>query len=223
MVSVGIIDRVQKMFKKDPVLKRRVIAIFVAHIILGLGVNLLRVSLFGNDPFSCMMLGISGTFGMSYGTLVVMFNLIAIIPIFILDRSFIQFGTLVNMFLFGPIVDIEFALLIYFFPVLSDLAIFGRVLALIIGVVVTCYGCSMYMCTNLGMGPYDAIGWIVEKKTGKKIPFKYARIALDSISTATGFIFGSIVSLGTFTMALGTGPLVVFFTDNINKKLIYGN
>lgn len=219
---MGLIDKARKMFRRDPVLKRRVIGIFIAHIIMGLGVNLLRVSLFGNDPFSCMMLGFSGTFGMSYGTLVVMFNLIAIIPIFILDRSYIQFGTLVNMFMFGPIVDAWFAVLIYFFPALANLALFGRVMCLIAGVVICCFGASMYMTTNLGMGPYDAIGWIIEKKTNKKVPFKYARIGIDSASTITGFIFGSIVSLGTFTMALGTGPLVVFFTENINKKLIYG-
>ena len=219
---MGIIDRIKKKFKQDPILKRRLIAILVAHVILGFGVNLLRVSLFGNDPFSCMMLGFSNTTGMSYGTLVICFNLIAIIPIFIIDRSFIQIGTLINMFMFGPIVDIWFAALIYFFPSIVSLSLAGRIIALIVGVVVLCFGASMYMCTNLGMGPYDAIGWIVEKLTKKKVPFKYARIVLDSISTVTGFIFGSIVSLGTFTMALGTGPLVVFFTDNINHKLVYG-
>lgn len=217
-----IIDNVRKIFRKDPILKRRVIAIFVAHIIMAFGVNLLRVSLFGNDPFSCMCLGFSNTSGMSYGTCAILFNIVAIIPIFILDRSFIQFGTLVNMFVFPIIADIEFALMIYFFPWLGSIALAGRIIALIVGVVVTCFGASMYMTTNLGMGPYDAIGWIVEKKTAKKIPFKYARIGLDSISTVTGFIFGSIVSLGTLTMALGTGPLIVFFTENINKKLIYG-
>lgn len=216
-----LINKVKKMFRKDPILKRRVIAIFVAHVILALGVNLLRVSLFGNDPFSCMMLGFSNATGMTYGTLAIMFNLVAIIPIFILDRSFIQFGTLINMFVFPILADIEFACMISLFPGLAYLSMFGRIIALIVGVVVTCFGASMYMTTNLGMGPYDAIGWIVEKKTDKKVPFKYARIALDSISTVTGFIFSSIVSLGTFTMALGTGPLVVFFTDNINKKLIY--
>ena len=216
-----LVNKVKKMFRKYPILKRRVIAILVAHLILALGVNFLRVSLFGNDPFSCMMLGFSGTFGMSYGTVAILFNLIAIVPIFILDRTFIQFGTLINMFVFPILADIEFALLIYFFPVLGNLALMGRIIFLVLGVVVTSFGASMYMCTNLGMGPYDAIGWIVEKKTNKKLPFKYARIGLDSISTVTGFIFGSIVSLGTFTMALGTGPLVVFFTENINRKIIY--
>lgn len=216
-----LINKIKKMFKKDPILKRRVIGIFVAHIIMAFGVNLLRVSLFGNDPFSCMMLGFSGVTGMTYGTVAIMFNLIAIIPIFILDRSFIQFGTLINMFVFPILADIEFAIMMGLFPGLAYLSLFGRIIALVAGIVITCFGASMYMTSNLGMGPYDAIGWIVEKKTDKKVPFKYARIALDSIATVTGFIFGSIVSLGTFTMALGTGPLVVFFTDNINRKWIY--
>ena len=216
-----LVNKVKKMFRKDPILKRRVIGILVAHVILALGVNFLRVSLFGNDPFSCMMLGFSSATGMSYGTMAILFNLVAIVPIFILDRSFIQFGTLINMFIFPILADIEFACMIYLFPGLAHISLVSRVIFLIVGVVIACYGASLYMCTNLGMGPYDAIGWLVEKKTNKKIPFKYARIGLDSISTITGFIFGSIVSLGTFTMALGTGPLVVFFTENINNKLIY--
>ncbi len=218
---MGLIEKIQKAFKRDPTLKRRVIAILIAHLILALGVNLMRFSLFGNDPFNCMMLGISSTFGLNYGLAVIGINLILIIPIFILDRSFIQFGTLINMFAFGPLVDIWFKVLIYFFPGLAHVTLLGRIILLIVGVLVVCFGASMYMCSNLGMGPYDAIGWIVEKKTHKKMPFKYARICLDSISTVTGFIFGSIVNLGTFTMALGTGPLVVFFTDNINRKIIY--
>jgi len=146
------INKIKKMFKKDPILKRRVIAIFVAHVILAFGVNLLRVSLFGNDPFSCMMLGFSGTTGMSYGTLAIMFNLVAIIPIFILDRSFIQFGTLINMFIFPILADIEFACMISLFPGLAYLSLAGRIVALICGVVILCFGASMYMTTNLGMG-----------------------------------------------------------------------
>lgn len=216
-----LVNKAKKMFRRDPILKRRVIGIFVAHIIIGFAINLLRVSLFGNDPFSCMMLGFSGVTGMSYGTCVILFNLAAIIPIFIIDRSYIQFGTLVNMFILGPVVDGWFAIMTYIYPDIVSLSLAMRVVCLIAGVVLCSFGGSMYMCTNLGMGPYDAIGWIVEKKTNKKIPFKYARIAIDSSATIAGFICGSIVSLGTFTMALGTGPLVVFFTDNINRKLIY--
>lgn len=209
----------QKM-KRDPIIKKRVIAILLAHVIMGFSIDLLRFSLFGNDPFSCMQLGFSNFFNASYGTCVIIFNLFAIVPIFLIDRSFIQFGTLVNMFLTGPIVDAWYWIMLKIYPDFIALTMTGRSICLIAGVIICCYGCSMYMISNLGMGPYDAIGWIIEKVSRKKIPFKYARIGIDTVSTSTGFILGSIVGLGTLIMALGTGPLVTFF-NGINRPLIY--
>lgn len=219
---MGIVNKIKTMFSRDPILKRRVIAIFVAHIIIGLAINLLRISLFGNDPFSCMQLGFSKAFSMSYGTCVILFNLVAIIPIFIMDRRYIQFGTLVNMFALGPIVDAWFAVMLFVYPDIGYIAFSTRVICLIMGVILCCFGGSMYMVSNLGMGPYDAIGWIIEDFTKKKVPFKYARMGIDSAATVTGFVFGSIVGAGTLIMAVGTGPLISFFTENINRPLVYG-
>ena len=219
---MGLVKKIKDKFRRDPILKRRVIGIFLAHIIIGFAINLLRISLFGNDPFSCMQLGFSKAFSMSYGTCVILFNLVAIIPIFLIARSYIQFGTLVNMFLLGPIVDGWYAIMILAYPDLGYISFTARVACLIIGVLLCCFGGSMYMVTNLGMGPYDAIGWIIEEATKKKVPFKYARIGIDSAATVAGFAFGSIVGAGTLIMALGTGPLITFFTDNINRPLIYG-
>ena len=215
---MGFVQRL----KRDRLLQRRIFFILLAHVILGLAVNLLRIALFGNDPFSCMQLGFSKFFNVSYGTCVIIFNLIAIVPIFLIDRSYIQIGTLINMFMFGPIVDALYVVMAMIYPDLGYISLAARSACLILGVLVCCYGASMYMVTNLGMGPYDAIGWIVEKLTNKKVPFKFARMGLDATATVVGFIFGSIVGLGTLIMALGTGPLIVFFTDNINRKLVYG-
>ena len=211
-----------KQLKRDRLLQRRIFFILLAHVILGLAVNLLRIALFGNDPFSCMQLGFSKFFNVSYGTCVIIFNLIAIIPIFLIDRSYIQIGTLINMFMFGPIVDALYVVMSMIYPDLGYISFAARVACLILGVLVCCYGASMYMVTNLGMGPYDAIGWIIEKLTNKKVPFKFARMGLDGTATVVGFLFGSIVGVGTLIMALGTGPLIVFFTDTINRRLVYG-
>lgn len=215
---MGIIQRL----KRDKVLQRRIFFILLAHVIIGLAINLLRVSLFGNDPFSCMQLGFSKFFNASYGTCVIIFNLIAIIPIFLIDRSYIQIGTLINMFILGPVVDGWYWIMIHVYPDLGYISMLARIVCLVLGVVICCFGASMYMVTNLGMGPYDAIGWIIEKLTKKKVPFKYARMGIDGTATVVGFIFGSIVGVGTLVMALGTGPLITFFNDNINKQLVYG-
>ena len=219
---MGLVQNIKNKFRKDLILKRRIIGILAAHVIMGLAINLLRVSLFGNDPFSCMQLGFSKVFNASYRTCVIIFNLIAIVPIFIIARRYIQVGTLINMFLLGPVVDGWYAVMNLIYPDFGYISFTARVICMVLGVVICCYGASMYMVTNLGMGPYDAIGWIIEEVSKKKIPFKYARIGIDSAATITGFICGSIVGAGTLTMALGTGPLITFFTDNINRPLIYG-
>ena len=218
---MGLVQKLKNTFRQNPILKRRIIGILAAHVIMGLAINLLRISLFGNDPFSCMQLGFSKAFNASYGTCVIIFNLIAIIPIFILARRYIQVGTLINMFLLGPVVDGWYAVMILIYPDVGYISFTARVICMVLGVVICCYGCSMYMVTNLGMGPYDAIGWIIEDLSKKKIPFKYARIGIDALATTTGFICGSIVGAGTLIMALGTGPLITFFNENINRPLIY--
>ena len=202
-------------------LGRRVPAILAAHVVMGFAVVLMRLSLFGNDPFSCMNLGYAGVSGLSYGTCVIIFNLALIIPVALLDRSYLRFGTLINMFMLGIIADFWYALL-------GSLAIFAepslplRGLLLASGVVLTCLSCSLYMSSRLGMGPYDAIGWILSERSGGKVPFRVVRILIDACAVTIGFACGSIVGLGTLVLACGTGPLIEFFNQKISLPLLYG-
>ena len=202
-------------------LGRRVPAILAAHVVMGFAVVLMRLSLFGNDPFSCMNLGYAGVSGLSYGTCVIIFNLALIIPVALLDRNYLRFGTLINMFMLGIIADFWYALL-------GPLAIFAehslplRGLLLASGVVLTCLSCSLYMSSRLGMGPYDAIGWILSERSGGRVPFRVVRILIDACAVTIGFACGSIVGLGTLVLACGTGPLIEFFNQKVSLPLLYG-
>ena len=207
--------------KNSPCLGRRVLAILGAHILMGFAVVLMRLSLFGNDPFSCMNLGYANVSGLSYGTCVIIFNLVLIIPVALLDRSYLRFGTLINMFMLGLIADFWYALL-------GPLAIFAgpdlslRVLLLAGGVVLTCLSCSFYMSSKLGMGPYDAIGWIISERSGGRVPFRIVRILIDACAVTIGFACNSIVGLGTLVLACGTGPLIEFFNQKVSLPILYG-
>lgn len=202
-------------------LGRRVPAILGAHILMGFAVVLMRLSLFGNDPFSCMNLGYAGVSGLSYGTCVILFNLALIIPVALLDRSYLRFGTLINMFMLGIIADFWYALL-------GPLAVFAapdlplRVMLLAGGVVLTCLSCSFYMSSRLGMGPYDAIGWILSERSGGRVPFRTVRVLIDACAVTIGFACDSIVGLGTLVLACGTGPLIEFFNQKVSLPLLYG-
>ncbi|MDQ0204177.1 YczE/YyaS/YitT family protein [Pectinatus haikarae] len=201
-------------------LKHRFAAIVFGNIIMSLSISMMRLSLFGNDPFSCMNLGYSILTGLTFGKCVIIYNCIIILFVFLLDKSFINIGTLINMFLLGPASDIFYDILLILLGSNSSLTI--RIILLLLGILISCYGTSAYICSNFGMGPYDAAGWIVEKKSKGRIKFRYARIFWDFLSVSIGFSLGSIVGIGTIIMALFTGPLISFFNRNINMPLIYG-
>lgn len=98
-----------------------------------------------------------------------------------------------------------------------------RVLLLLGGMAVSCFGVSLYMCLDFGMGPYDAASCIINDMTHGRLPFRYARILLDSTSVIIGFLLGSLVGIGTVVMALGMGPLINFFNQHVNTPLLRRN
>lgn len=213
---MGMTESVRWEGQKESFMSRRIAAIIGAHVAMGFSVVLMRFSLCGNDPFSCMNLGYASVSGLSYGACVIIFNLLLILPVLWLDRSYIRVGTLVNMFLLGIIADFWYALL-------ASLAVFSEPsLLLLSGVLLTCLACSFYMSSRLGMGPYDAIGWILAARTNGRMSFRTVRVLIDICAVTIGFACGSIVGLGTLVLACGTGPLIEFFNKKISQPLLYG-
>ncbi len=207
-------------FQHIPRFKRRLLAIAAGNVVMGLAVTLLRLSLFGNDPFSCMNLGYSLFSSLPFSVCIILCNCVLILVVLVLDRSYIHIGTAFNMFVVGITSDFFYA---WMQPLFSGPSMGLRISLMIAGILISCYGCSAYVCANLGMGPYDAIGWIAETRLQGRIPFRYLRIGLDTIAVTIGFWLGSIVGAGTLVMALFTGPLISFFNEHLNMPLLYGS
>ena len=181
--------------------------------------SLLRLSQFGNDPFSCMNLGFSLVSGLSFGTCLSIFNVFALVLLFFFGRRYISIGTWIYLFGLGPMADLSYNLLAPGLTVGAD-DLIGRSLLLSFGILISTFGVALYMCSAIGLGPYDAISWIVEDRTKGRVPFRYARIALDSTAVIIGFVFGSIVGLGTLIMACGTGPLISFHSRHFVRPIL---
>lgn len=209
------------MESKKKKLIKRIILVFLANMILALGIAILRLSGFGTDPYTCMNLGVSSRLHMNYGTYQMVLNVVLFIPVFILDRKSFGVGALVNMLLLGYFVDF----FIYVFS-LGGITIEGlagsflmRIPVLLAGIVVVCFGIALYMFCDLGAAPYDRLSVIIENYSHGKIPFRLARICLDVISTAVGLATGSVVGIGTVIIAFFTGPVVSFFREKIIAKV----
>ncbi len=208
-------------FSKYPSLKRQIIGILLGNIFMGFAMALLRLSLFGNDPMTCMNLGYHNTFGLSLGNIVIIFNLIIVIPVLYWARHLIQFGSLINMLLCGYICDFFYFILVGVFGTSEPTDLAFRVALLVTGLLTSSFGLSLYMCANMGIGPYDAYALIINEKTHGKVSFRVARILQDCISVVLGFVQGSIVSIGTLSVAAFTGPLASFFISKIVDPWMY--
>lgn len=195
-------------------------AMFTAALtLMATATSLMRLSQFGNDPYSCMNLGFSLVSGLSFGTCVTLFNVIAFIGMYFFGRHYISVGTWIYLFGLGAMADASYSLLAPFFTVGADDMV-ARVLLLVVGISVSTFGTAFYMSAKFGMGPYDAISWIVDERTHQRLPFRYARVLLDVTAVTIGFLLGSLVGIGTLLMASATGPMVAFYMRHCSEPLL---
>ena len=109
-------------------------------------------------------------------------------------------------------------------------SIFVRIICLIVGVVIICFGSAFYMTANLGVSTYDAVAIVFSSKwrIGK---FQYVRIFTDVICVILGsviFVMGggaikeipTIVGIGTIITAFFMGPLIEFFNVKIARPFL---
>ncbi len=199
-----------------------VILTVLGNIILGLGIAILNVSGFGIDAFTSMTTGISNLLGVGLGVFQMSLNLVMYVPVLMINRKAFGIGALINLFLLGYIVQyfgIFFSLLGFTASAVAS-SIFIRVILLIAGILILCFGCALYMDCDLGVAPYDALAPIIEDKTGGKIPFKYGRIMTDFVCGITGLVTGMIGNittsgLATLFIVFGTGPIVDWYRKHI--------
>lgn len=208
--------------KAMPRIRRRILANILAINIMCLATAMLRLSNFGTDPYSCMNLGLSLISHLSFGTCTLIVCFALFIPVLLLGRQFIKAGTIIYLLLLGPLCDLYSFLLFSYIGMPESLLLWSRIFFLIVGILTSCLGVSFYLCSNIGLGPYDAIPWILEHRSNGHFTYKWGRILCDCTCILIGFLCGSIIGIGTLAMACFTGPIVAFFNRRAAVPCIYG-
>lgn len=219
---------VKKYFSRQYVY--RYIIIVVSMMLNGLGVGLMRISCMGTDPFSSMNYSFSAFFHISLGTVVILVSCLLLGLSLFTMRSSLGFGTVANMVLLGTSADVWDHFITkaagheISFVGMEELPL--RVLLVCMGILCMIFFNSFYISADLGMSPYDALGFIIEKLSGG-FPFKWARVVTDVICVAvTFFVAGKggsqweLIGIGTVIMAFGTGPLLAFFKVRIAQPFV---
>jgi uncharacterized protein len=205
--------QVNKMSEKF----RRAIMTVFGVLIAGFSVGMFNFSAFGMDPFQVFAHGVWNHIPIGYGTFYSILNLIMLIFIFIIDRRKIGLGTVINIFLLGYVVQYSSWL---FETSIPNPTLGLKVIFLITGIIIMCFGSSLYFTGDLGVSTYDAVALILSEK--KVARFQFCRIGSDLICTIVGYLLGATAGIGTIITAFFMGPIIAFFNRKIAIPFRYG-
>lgn len=205
---------------------RRLIAVVLGNIVLGIGAAGLRFSLLGNEPYTAMNMAISDGLHMSLGTYQLILNLFLLIIQLIWGRAYIGFGSIINLCFLGYIIEAAGYVMSLILPSAQGYTFLQKILFMIVSLLILTFGISMYQTADLGVAPYDylALGMTDHLPT----PYFLNRVITDAISVLTivAVVLGGLITwneshlgIGTVVGAFFLGPLINFYSK-FNEKWI---
>lgn len=190
---------------------KRVILLLIGLTIAHLGVTLFLLADLGSDPFNVLIQGLFRFLPwpgfMTHGYVHMGISFLIILVLLVVDRSYIRIGTLLCMFLGGPIIDVFTILLGGLINAQSAMAL--RLVALVAGCVILAFGMTIVIQSKAGTGPNDLVAVVISDKTRWK--FGVVRICVDVCFALAGFLLGGTVGLGTIVCAFLVGPAAQIF------------
>lgn len=217
------------MFAQHHMIKRVVLS-FISIIIMGLGISFFSVSGFGVDPFTSMNMNIAGALGLGFGTYQLIVNFaILLFVIIVAHRGLVGVGTAFNMVFCG--YSCEFFEGIFRPMVESNNTLAVRIPLLIAGILILCFACSLFFTANIGVGPYDALGFMLSRSI--KLDYKWVRVITDITVILVGLVisgglagvlngdFSKIhnIGIGTIITAFCMGPVINVFNKYVSAKI----
>ena len=213
---------------RDNIRKRIGMSLFGVFI-CAVSVGIFKIAALGVDPFQSFMAGLDAMIPIDFGTLYVITNAVMLIFALVFDKHYIGIATFINLFLLGYITQFTYDLLQ---KVIVAPSIMIRILCLIVGAVIICFGSAFYMTADLGVSTYDAVALII-CNTWKKGKFQYVRIITDIVCVILGvalFLLAggglaqipTIAGIGTIITAFFMGPLIEFFNVHVARPVLKG-
>lgn len=197
---------------------KRVLLTLVSVLMMGVTLSVLNIVNWGMDSFSYMNISIANKIGWSMGNWQMLLNVIMFIPVVLWGRKYLGLGTIFNMVLVGYTLDfctwiwqkVNLEALLVSVPV--------RAVVMLLSVVAFVFVAAIYMSTELGTSPFDALPMMLGERF-PKVPFTIIRFAWDLTAVVIGFLLSGKVQIVTILMVLFLGKTISFVKSHIGKIL----
>ncbi|MCR4901866.1 MAG: hypothetical protein K6A23_03335 [Butyrivibrio sp.] len=208
-----------KNYFKQPGLAKKVVVMLKGIVLMGFFLSFLIPIDLGTDPCTFMNVTISERLGILFGTWQLLLNLVLIIIVIFTEYKYIGPGTIANMVLIGYVADFFRWVWSKTLPesCFTDMPL--RAVIFVITLAGFIVSAALYMNSDVGLSPYDAIPKILHDRLLSKIPFKFVRMAYDFLVIIIGCIFGGKPNIGIILMALALGPVISFVGKHMGKIL----
>ena len=172
--------------------------------LFALGISLMIQAGLGLDPWSAFHMGLSLTLPVTYGVASAGSGMILLAIGMAFFNQKIDWGTVLNMFLIGFMVDF----LILFVPDAQAAPVLLRWLMFLVGIGLVGLATGMYISSKWGAGPRDGFVIGVSVRTGWSV--RVIRTLLELSVLTAGALLGAAVGWGTLAFALLIGPAMQF-------------
>ncbi len=189
---------------------------FMSILLMGFAVSVFSYSGMGVDPFTALNMSISELLGISFGFLQMCVNGAVLVIVALTAKRLISVGTVVNMVGVGYVCEFFTSIYDQLLPQENPFAV--RLVLMAIGVFLLSLSASLYFNCNVGVSPYDALGFVMEEKT--KLKYRWCRVATDLACTLVAFLLGGPIGIGTVVTAFFMGPVISFCDNTISKKVL---
>ena len=197
--------------------KRRMLIMVCSILLMGFSTSILSFSDLGVDPFTAMNMAVSEKLGLSFGFYQMTVNGVLLFAVAFFSKKLIGIGTVVNMVGVGYVCEFFTKLYDRFLPAPTAFPV--QLCLMLSGVMMLSLAASLFFTAALGVGPYDAVGFVFDEKT--KLQYKWCRVVTDLTCTAVAMCFAGPVGIGTVVTAFCMGPVIAFFNKNVSEKLLH--
>jgi len=178
-------------------MRRRLLQLVTACIVLGFGVALLLLAGLGSDGYSTLINGLSIAGGISFLLVNCAVGLLLIWLAWLRGLKPGP-GTVVQPLVVGAVV----AVLLATVEAPDHLGL--RVVLLVLAFPVLACGVAGYLGTGLGAGPTEAAALAFDPP----VPFRWSYSSLQGLGALAGWLLGAAIGPGTLLVILLLGPLV---------------
>lgn len=197
---------------------KRVLLTLVSVLCMGVMLSIINIIDWGMDSFSYMNISIANKIGWSMGNWQMLLNIIMFIPVVLWGRKYLGIGTILNMVLVGYTLDfctwiwqkVNLATYLTSMPV--------RIVVMLLSVVIFVFVAAIYMSTELGTAPFDALPMMLGERF-TKVPFAVIRFLWDLTAVLIGFAITGKVGIVTILMVLFLGKTISFVKGKMARMM----